>query len=323
MIGDADRLDVVHVLADDGSSAAAAAIGRLHALASNVVVLAHSSDPVPRPEVAAILEEDPYVTRRLVPTLTIDRLLRTARDLGSACVTVPETLYRADRILLAGMEVMTRLATPAWPAVTLQVLRRPTRRSRLDNVLLVGNDGYSSGAISLVATTTALLTGANLEALVVGGRGREPLRPRVSASDADTARALRERHGLEVHYERIAPRIGSHALGRVVESLDAELVVMGLGSLPTDGVTYRDLSRDGRRLLLGGPLRLEHAILRSSRADVMLVIDSARLHRRSARRGPYGSSTGELFTGDLRRLEALIEREQAQAANQAAESGRS
>ncbi len=269
------RLPVVHVVAHDGSAPAQQAFERVSALTEVTVLVFRVASP---PEDA---RETMFETA--VPTLTVDRILRIARDNRAAYVTIPSSLFSADGVLLSAIDAIARLATPEWPAVAVQVLRsKPPRTVR--RVLAVASHGQSSGAMLLMETLAALINGASLTNLVVGGEGEERVRPGVRGPDAD-------------------------------------LVVTGMGGMPP-GLTHRDLTRSGRRRLLAGPLRIEHTVLRSTPADAVMVIDAARLRRRTAREGGVPQGLAEHFVGDLARLEEMIEVER-QDKNQAAESGSS
>ncbi|WP_262848435.1 hypothetical protein [Mumia quercus] len=306
------RLPLAHVIAHDGSVQAQRAFEQVGSLTEEtILVFREEARP---PAVTA----EPAVSGSPVPTLTVDRIMRIARASGAAFVTIPSSLFSAERVLLSAIDAVARLTTDAWPAVTVQVLRGIPDAPRR-NVLVVASHGHSSGALLLVATVAALLNGATLTKLVVGGGSRdERVEASVRRADADLAAELRVRYDLPVRYLRLPRRVDSLSLERVVSRLDADLVVTGMGRM-APGLSYRDLSREGRRKLLSGPLRVEHAVLRSTPADAILVIDGARLRRRPRRVGE-DEGLGWFFVGDLGRLDEVL-REQRQDWNQAAEFG--
>ncbi|TNC34802.1 hypothetical protein [Mumia zhuanghuii] len=313
MVESGARLPLVHVITHDGSASAHGAFERVSALTEETVLVFR--DVAPPPEgVGFVAAESP------MPALTVDSILRTARATGAAYVTIPASLFSAERVLISTIDAIARLATPTWPAVSVQVLRGASPLA-VRKVLVVASHGQSSGALLLVATLAAVLSGASLTKLVVGGDAEERVRTSVRGADADLAATLRERYALPVAYLRLPPRVDSLSLERAVASIEADLVVTGMGKM-TPGLSYRDLSRDGRRRLLAGPLRVEHVVLRSTRADAMIVIDGARLRRRPLREGITTVGLGEFFVGDLDRFDEVVQ-QQRQARNQAAEFGSS
>lgn len=311
MTGSQPRLPLAHVIAHDGSVPAQRAFEQVRSL-SEETILVFREETRPPP-----LATEVAVSGSPLPTLTVDRILRTARASGAAFVTIPSSLFSAERVLLSAVDAVARLATDAWPGVAIQVLRGIPDAPRR-NVLVVASHGESSGALLLVATVTALLNGATLTKLVVGGSRDERVDASVRRADADLAAELRVRYDLPVRYLRLPRRVDSLSLERVVSRLDADLVVTGMGRM-APGLSYRDLSREGRRKLLSGPLRVEHVVLRSTPADAILVIDGARLRRRPRRVGE-DEGLGWFFVGDLGRLDEVL-REQRQDWNQAAEFG--
>lgn len=305
------RLPLAHVIAHDGSVPAQRAFEQVRSLTEETI-LVFREETLPPPGTAEVA-----VSGSPVPTLTVDRILRIARASGAAFVSIPSSLFSAERVLLSAVDAVARLATDAWPGVAIQVLRGIPDAPRR-NVLVVASHGESSGALLLVATVAALLNGATLTKLVVGGSEDERVEASVRRDDADLAAELRLRYDLPVRYLRLPRRVDSLSLERVVSRLDADLVVTGMGRM-APGLSYRDLSRQGRRKLLSGPLRVEHVVLRSTPADAILVIDGARLRRRPRRVGE-DEGLGRFFVGDLDRLDEVL-RAQHQDRNQAAEFG--
>ncbi|KAA1422856.1 hypothetical protein FE697_011940 [Mumia zhuanghuii] len=307
------RLPLVHVIAHDGSEAAHLAYERVRALTEETVVIFRASIPPPDEDVAEAVEEP-------VAALTVDRIFRTARDVGAPYVTIPSSLFSAERILLSSIDAVARLANDAWPAVAVQALRGTPRYS-VGRVLVVATHGQSSGSLLLVATLAALLNGATLTKLVVGGRDDERVRPGVRGADAELAAAIRQEYQLPTDYVRLPERVSSLELERAVAAVRADLVVAGVGRLGP-GLTHRDFTREGRRRLLAGPLRVEHSLLRSGDADAVLVLDVARFRRRQASQGAASEGLGEYFLGNRDRFDEVV-RYERQARNHAAELGNS
>ncbi|MGH1561810.1 hypothetical protein [Mumia sp. DW29H23] len=303
----------MHVIAHDGSEAAHLAYDRVRTFTEETVVIFRAATPPPDEDVAEAVEEP-------VSALTVDRILRKARDVRAPYVTIPSSLFSAERILLSSVDAVARLATDAWPAVAVQALRGAPRHS-VGKVLVVASHGQSSGALLLVATLAALLNGATLTKLVVGGRADERVRPGVRGADADLAAVLRDKYELPTDYVRLPERIGSLELERAAAEVRADLVVTGLGRLGP-GLSHRDLTREGRRRLLAGPLRVEHSVLRSGDTDAVLVLDAARFRRRTAVQGAASAGLGDYFVGNLERFDEVV-RHARQARNHAAEFGRS
>lgn len=304
-------MPVVHVIAHDGSASAQEAYERVRTATEEVLVVYRDVAPPP----GELVDLD-----TIVPALTMDRILRTARAAGAPWVTLPSSLFSAEHVLLGSIDAMTRMATDSWPAVVVQSLRRPSRAT-VDEVVVVATHGRSSGSLLLVATIVALLYGARLTKLVVGGTDDERVRPGSRAADADLASRLRDTYALPTRYRRLPRAASAVTLERTLAAIPAELLVVGLGDMHP-GVTHRDLTRAGRRRLLTGPLRVESVALRSTSADVLVVSDAARLRRRVARTDTEAGLGVEYWVGDRERFDAFV-RSGAQLTNQAAELGSS
>lgn len=311
------RLPVGHVIAHDGSRSAQQTYEWGRALTEELVVVFRDVAPPPG-EADGVWPDG--VHRASVPALTMDRILRTARSVGAPWVTIPSSMFSPERILLSTIDATARLATDSWPALAVHALRRPVRPV-VDEVAVVATHDRSSGVLLLVATIAALLSGARLTKVVVGGAADERVRPGARGADADLAAVLQDKFELPTTHVGLPRRPSAVTLERTLAGIDAGLVVVGMGQM-TAGLSHRDLTRDGRRRLLAGPLRVEHVTLRSMTADAVIVTDSVRLRRRVARDRIDSRGLGDFFLGDVGRFEEVV-RSRRQARNHAAESGRS